>query len=284
MKEYQAQHKLICNHKGSQGKLNSLQTALLQDHLTAHTYLYVKDIVAYVKARWMVTYTVAGMNCWLHSQGFSYKKPAVVPGKANKAIQEQWIQEYAQLKNSLQPGETICFLDGVHPTHNTMPAYGWIRKGTLKTIRTNTGRRRLNISGAIDILTKRVIVTENETLNTNSTLSFLRTLELAYPEATRVYLICDNARYYKNSEVQAYLASSKLKMLFLPPYSPNLNPIERLWKWMNEKVLYNRYYEAFKDFRDAVLGFLQGLETATEQIKETLEKRITDRFRAIGGM
>ena len=91
--------------------------------------------------------------CRFH--GFSYKKPAVVPGKANKAAQEQWMREYEELKANLQPDESICFTDGVHPTHNMKLTYGWIRKGERKELRTNTGRQRLNLSGAIDIISKK---------------------------------------------------------------------------------------------------------------------------------
>jgi transposase len=70
-------------------------------------------------------------------------------------------------------------------------------------------------------------------------------------------------------------------MHFLPSYSPNLNPIERLWKLMNEQ-LHNKYFERFKGFRDAVLGFLQGLLDPPDVIREVLERRITDRFRVTG--
>jgi transposase len=282
VREYKEQNKLSCNHKGSQGKLDSSQTAALKEHLDTHTYLYVKDIVSYVRVTWGITYTIPGMTWWLHKQGFTYKKPAVVPGKANRATQEQWIREYAQLKSSLQKGETICFLDGTHPTHNTRPSYGWIRKGVIKQIRTNTGRYRLNLSGAIDIFSKQIIVREDETLDTAATLSFLSEIESAYPEATKIHVFCDNARYYKNKKVQTYLTTSKIQMHFLPPYSPNLNPIERLWKFVNENVLYNKYYEKFSEFRNAVLGFLQRLNKENN-FREALIRRITDHFRPVSG-
>ena len=282
VQEYREQHKLACDHKGSQSKLNASQTAALREHLDKHTYLYVKDIVAYVHTTWKITYTIPGITCWLHNQGFSYKKPSIVPGKANKTVQEQWIRDYLQLKSSLQPGETICFIDGAHPTHNTKPSYGWIRKGVVKHIRTNTGRSRLNLSGAVNIFTKHVIVQEDKTLDTAATISFLSTLELAYPDATKVYLFCDNARYYKNKQVQAYLAVSKLEMRFLPPYSPNLNPIERLWKFVNESVLYNKYYEKFSAFRDAIFGFLHDLAIATGSTRKAFVRRITDNFHLVG--
>jgi transposase len=214
----------------------------------------------------------------------THKKPAVVPGKANKALQEQWIKEYEELKARLAKGEAICFIDGVHPTHNTKPAYGWIKTGQRKEILTNTGRERLNLSGAIDITSKKVLVQQDTTLNAQATISFLRKIEMSYPEANRVHVFCDNARYYKNKDVTEYLTHSKIQMHFLPSYSPNLNPIERLWKLMNEEVLYNRYYEKFSDFKEAVLGFLESLLDPPAELGQKLAKRVTDSFRAIGKM
>jgi transposase len=178
--------------------------------------------------------------------------------------------------------ETICFIDGVHPTHNTKPAYGWIRRGECKEIPSNTGRQRLNLSGAIDIFTKKVLVQEDVTLNADATISFLQQLEAAYPEANKVHVFCDNARYYKNKDVTLFLWNSKIEMHFLPPYSPNLNPIERLWKFMNEKVLYNKYYERFHEFKKEVLVFLSSLADPPLELQQELSRRVSDIFRAIG--
>lgn len=81
-------------------------------------------------------------------------KPALVPGKANEEQQKLWIAEYEKLKQGLADDETICFMDGVHPTHNTQVAYGWIKKGFRKEICANSGRSRLNLSGAVDLISK----------------------------------------------------------------------------------------------------------------------------------
>jgi transposase len=281
IQDYLSFHKLKPESGGSEGKLNDQQTKDLLEHLESHTYLHVKDIVAYVEASYNVVFTVSGMNSWLKNHNFSYKKPAVVPGKANREAQEQWIREYEKLKNNLLEDETICFIDGVHPTHNTKRAYGWIRKGQRKEIPTNTGRQRLNISGAIDVFSRKVFVREDDTLNASSSIEFFKKLEAAYPQASRIYTFSDNARYYKNKEVTEYIASSKIEMHFLPPYSPNLNPIERLWKYVYENVLYNRYYEKFSSFRDAVLGFLESLSDPPPPIQTALSNRITDNFHLI---
>ncbi len=282
IKEYQESQKLKPENGGSFSKLSDEQTEALSQHLQNHTYLYTKDIVAYVEARFRISYTVPGMTAWLHIHKFSYKKPAVVPGKANKEAQERWIKEYEELKAKLQPDEAICFTDGVHPTHNTKPTYGWIRKGVRKEIPTNTGRQRINLSGAIDINSKKVLVREDITLNAASTIAFLKEVEAAYPYARSVHMFCDNAPYYRNKDVTAHIETSKIKMHFLPPYSPNLNPIERLWKFLNENVLYNQYYEKFSEFKGAVFGFLQSLYEPSHEMKKLLDSRITDKFRITG--
>ena len=163
-------------------------------------------------------------------------------------------------------------------------AYGWIKKGKRKEIPSNTGRERLKLSGMIDMLTHKVLVREDITLNAESTIQFFKKIEEAYPTKNEVHVFCDNARYYKNRVVGKYLESSKIRLHFLPPYSPNLNPIERLWKWMKERVMYNTYHQEFEDFKNAVLGFfrlLSGLDPGSKFGKQ-FKSRIRDKFRPLG--
>ncbi len=102
---------------------------------------------------------------------------------------------------------------------------------------------------------------EDEMLNAKATISFLEKVEKSYPTKRKIHMFFDNAKYYKNKAVKSYLKSSKIQAHFLPPYSPNLNPIERLWKWMKERTLYNTYYQEFEDFKHAVFGFLQSISS-----------------------
>jgi transposase len=281
--EYKASKKLKPESGGSIEKLTADQSKKLEVHLQTHTYLYVKDIVAYVEVAFGVFYTVNGMRNWLQRHGFSYKKPAVVPGKANKEQQQRWLAEYENIRQNLSKDETICFIDGVHPTHNVQPAYGWIKKGVRKEIPANTGRSRLNLSGSIDVITHKLVIQEDKTLNAESIIGFFQKIEEAYPFKRKIYVFCDNAPYYRNKAVQHYLKTSKICLHFLPPYSPNLNPIERLWKWMKERIIYNSYYEYFEDFREAILGFFEILSGASEGsiFSQTLKSRVRDRFRPI---
>jgi transposase len=282
--EYKESKKLKPESGGSIEKFSIEQSAQLEEHLKIHTYLYVKDIAAYVSAQFGITYTIHGLRNWLKRHGFSYKKPAIVPGKVDRERQEEWLAEYEKLRQGLPKDETICFMDGVHPTHNVQPAYGWIKKGVRKEIPANTGRMRLNLSGVIDIVSHNVLVQEDETLNAESTILFFQNIEKAYPTMKQIHMFCDNAPYYRNKKVTNYLETSTISLRFLPPYSPNLNPIERLWKWMKERVIYNTYYPEFDDFRASVLGFFCALSVldATSVLGQELRSRVRDKFSAIG--
>lgn len=135
------------------------------------------------------------------------------------------------------------------------------------------------MSGAIDIVSKKVIFQEDDTLEADSTIRFLKLIEKSYPDKKKVYVFCDNTRYYRNKKVQAYLEGSKVCMKFLSPYSPNLNPIERLWKLMNEQVINNQYYKEFSSFKNSVLEFLEKLYKPPEELLKLLKSRTTDNFK-----
>ncbi|MHB9148369.1 MAG: transposase [Candidatus Amoebophilus sp.] len=115
-------------------------------------------------------------------------------------------------------------------------------------------------------------------MNRATTIKLLEELEKAYPSKKKVHVFCDNARYYRSKEVQAYLVGTKLTLHHLPPYSPNLNPIERLWKWMR-----NRYYEQHRGFKEALLSFFSELlkAQATSELGICFRSRVRDKLRAI---
>ncbi|MCB1068415.1 MAG: IS630 family transposase [Simkania sp.] len=284
VEDYKSRSKLQPKSGGSVEKLSKKQSEQLEAHLQKHTYLYVKDMMAYIEIEFGIKYTVPGIRNWLQRHGFSYKKPSVVSGKANKEQQEKWLKEYEKLREKLPLGEAICFIDGVHPTHNVQPAYGWIKKGVRKEIPANTGRARLNLSGAVDVTSHNILIQEDKTLNAESTIQFFQNIEKAYPGKEKIHVFCDNAPYYRNKKVKKYLEFSKIVLHFLPPYSPNLNPIERLWKWMKERVIYNTYYEHFEEFKGAIMGFFALLSTlgADSLLGRELRSKVRDQFRPIG--
>jgi len=91
-------------------------------------------------------------------------------------------------------------------------------------------------------------------------------VEQKYFMASMIYIILDNARYHYSKEVKAFSKGNKIKLVFLPTYSPNLNLIERLWKFFKKKVLYNSYYEDIDSFRKACVKFFNNIEQHSDEI------------------
>jgi transposase len=207
-----------------------------------------------------------------------YKKPTLTPGQhPDVAVQQAFIENYQRLKENKGKDDPIYFMEGVHPRHNPVAAYGWIKRGTDKTMESNTGRSRVNINGAVDVARLKVVVEFGEAVNAQSTIALLQRLEARHPRAKAIYVYCDNARYYRSRLVQAYLVGSKSKLIFLPAYCPNLNLIERLWKYFRKQVLYNRYYEHFAEFKAACEGFFQGIDEHVTALRRLL----TENFQVI---
>jgi transposase len=277
IKEYFSNNKLAPENGGSQSYLSHEHAESLATHLEEKTYLQVKQICEYVLAQFDIQYSVSGMRQWLHDQGFCYKKPHGVPAKADAEKQSSFKIFYNNLKSTLAKDEAIFFGDSAHPSHQTRPAYGWIKKGVRKAVKMTASQKRLNLIGAINLSNHKVVVKAVDWVNCDSLKLFCKQLIQATPKIKRVHLILDNAGYHKSKEFTEWIETTKIKLHYLPPYSPNLNPIERLWKVMHENVTYNRYYQKFACFKEATLGFFRDIK----KYKAILKTRITDNFQTL---
>ena len=141
------------HYAGGKSQLTLSQLEELKIFLVADTHTKAKDIVSHIKKYYGRTYSVIGATKLLHRLGFTYKKPKIIPGKADRIKQEVFLKRYQQIKSALKPNDHVYFLDSTHPQHNTTASYGWILKGHKndKFIKTNTGRERLNLNGALSL-------------------------------------------------------------------------------------------------------------------------------------
>lgn len=165
--------------------------------------------------------------------------------------------------------EVLLFSDPMHQIHNVENDYAWqeIGKSGTKEIFSNTGRRRLNIIGAINPVTMQpTILLEEENCNADSIVRLLQAIKKQYHQAETICLILDNARYQKGIIAQSKAKELGIDLVFLPPYSPNLNLIERLWKFFKRKVMKNKYYEDFKTFKTAIEKFFENFDQYNTQL------------------
>ena len=118
---------------------------------------------------------------------------------------------------------------------------------------------------------------EDECINSQRMIALL-VLMLKTQKEGKIYIILDNARYCHSQVVKNFIKEHpRIVLKFLPPYSPNLNIIERLWKILKKKVVYNKFYLKFDDFREKVIAFLENETWKQQEFKNIL----TDNFQII---
>ena len=239
------------------GKLSESEKEILKQDLRENLFVTAKAVSEHVRKKFKKHYSNDGIVKLLHSLGFSYKKTKVVPAKADREKQEQFVEEYQELRGKIKENEGIYFLDATHPVYNNIPGYGWIETGKEHEVKTNSGRQRLSINGLYSPITNEVVVREELTVTDESNIALFKYIEKLHPELETIYIIHDNARYNHSKRLREFLETSRIIMIPLPTYSPNLNLIERLWGLMKRQVLYNRYYESYDDFRNAISYFFK---------------------------
>lgn len=265
------------SNNGTQSYLSTKQLDELDKHLQKNVYSDSKGIREWIRGEFNIKYTTNGVLALLKRMGFVYKKPVLTPCKADFEKQKEFVAEYRELKNNLSENDQIYFVDGVHPQHNSIASYGWIKRGQTKHLKTNNGRQRININGAINLETKQVIYVEDEQINAQTMIALLLQILKAQKEG-KIHIILDNAKYYHAKIVKEFLVENqRIQLHFLPPYSPNLNIIERLWHILKKDVVYNEFYMRFCDFEKAVLNFFE------EEVwrGHKLENMLTDNFHII---
>jgi len=276
--DFVSKKKLKPENGGSQSYLSTEQTALLVNHIENNTYRYSYQIVNYILATYDVHFSISGLNKWLHQKGFSYKKPKSVPHKFDANKQAEFIEQYNQLKAQVTD-ETILFMDAMHPTQATKVSCGWIRTGHDKAIETTGSRTRLNIIGAIDLNNiADAKVKRYDKVNSETIQQFFSELRQNENNNKRIHLILDGAAYHRANAVKDKAKELNIELHYLPPYSPNLNPIERLWKVMNEHVRNNNYFSTAQEFRQTIDDFF---DKKLPQIGDCLGSRINDNFQVL---
>jgi transposase len=153
----------------------------------------------------------------------------------------------------------VLFVDAAHFVYGTFLCCLW--SIARMYVRAASGRQRFNVLGAWNAVTRELIpITNTTVVNTDTMCERLRAVAdrgLIGP----VTLVLDNARYQRNAVVQSLAAELGIELLFLPSYSPNLNLIERLWRFTKRKAAYGRYHPSFADFRTAVQDVLDRVST-----------------------
>jgi transposase len=208
----------------------------------------------------------------------SCKKPRLGPGQCPKqTIQYENLYRIKVLLLLSEAGIFhLVFGDPTHKVHNTIPGKCWQEKGAKNTmvLSSNSGRKRVTILGFMNPTELKFssLVTESNADRYSNEIAH-KELRKDYPDGKEIIVIQDNARYNHSFASGTSIKALNITPFFLPPYCPNLNLIERLWKFMKKKIMKNTYYPTFLDFWQAILNFCGNLNIFYQEIKSIFSQK-----------
>ncbi|KPA18743.1 dDE family endonuclease [Candidatus Magnetomorum sp. HK-1] len=266
------------NYKTKKPLLNYFQKNQIKIFVTFEIPETIKEIIHYIDNKFKIKYSREGVKKILNELGLKRLRLKTVPGNPPTVEdQKQFIKRYEELRK--KPDSVTLFGDAMHLIHQNLPGYCWCDPSHKPIIETNSGRKRLNILGAYNPGDKSFLhISNEENCNAERVIDFLSLISEKYKKSPKVYIIVDNARYFHALLVQEWLEQNDhIQIIFLPTYSPNLNLIERFFKYAKKQLVVNKYYKTYKEFRAKTFQFLNNVKDHIEN----LEPLMVEKFQII---
>ncbi len=260
-------------HKNA-SKLNAYR-ATLEDYFRANPPSTIAEALDAIERITGLRRSPTQICKFLKQLGLRCRKVGTIPAKADPEKQADFLADKLnpRIEEAKAGRRTLLFIDAAHFVRGAFLGFIWCF--TKLFVRGPSGRERLNVLGALNAITHEITLVTNDTyINAGSVCELLGSIRERYVEGP-VSVVLDNARYQKCAPVQDLAKSLDIELLYLPSYSPNLNLIERLWKFVKKKCLYSKHYRDFKSFKAAIL---ECLSKTNSEHRAALESLLTLRF------
>jgi transposase len=264
----------MVNYGTNQSKLEKHTESIISS-FQAKPPMHAREAKARIEQMTGMSRSPTQVRSFMHRHGLHYIKMGHIPAKANTEQQKQWVETTLNpVITEAQKGEChLLFMDAAHFILEPFICAIWCI--TRLFIKASSGRNRINVLGVFNAMTKEILTLSNTTyINADTIIEFFKRLRLYYG-VLPIKIVLDNARYQHCQVVEQAAKALNITLLFLPSYSPNLNIIERLWKFTREKILYGEYYETPEKFHKAITNFFQ---TINQKYKSEIKNRLTLKF------
>ena len=228
---------------------------------------------AWIEQEFQVSYTERGVRALLYRLDLRWTQPTYVLAKADPVKQKAFVLQFGELKQALEAGtiDRILFQDESMIRDYQAIQRTWFLKGQQKVIPTYGKHWGAKLLGILDYASGEVWAMQAQQYDAAVFLEFLQQAVDKYPNE-HIVMILDNAKIHHAKLIQPFLEAHRdqLRLVFLPPYSPNLNLIEGLWKWLKSSVINNVFFGSVTAIQAAVAGFLEKINKDLEAIKQRL--------------
>jgi len=264
-----AQSLLQVGKGGRKGKLEDLEDAIVEE-IESGDYRSRQQIVDMVYEKFGIKTSISAVSRLVKKNGVKRLKCGSLPAKADPEKQRVFYDTLLHpLMKQAQNGKiALLFIDASHFVMGC-DFLGYIYGKARRFIKTFSGRMRYNVLGALNFATKKVTTVVNDTYITSKEVCALLAKAAFEYAGKPIYMVLDNARYQKCKLVQDCASLYKINLVYIPPYSPNLNLIERLWKFVKSQ-LRTKYYENFDIFQEKIDSIINSTGTTNKNVVDKL--------------
>ena len=248
---------------------------IIRDDLLSSPVATVSEAVERIEQLTGIKRSPAQVRVFMRSLGLKPLKVASIPAKADPAAQSEFLETKLEprIKEAEEGERAILFMDAAHFVWQLYLGVLWCISRIF--IPAASGRTRINVLGAYDPIKNELIkIINREYINSETIMELLTKIRDVYDNLA-VTVVLDNARYQRCKAVIEKAAELNIELLFLPTYSPNLNLIERLWRFVKKDCLYSKHYKTANEFELAIVNCLESINTTK---KHKLESLMTLKF------
>jgi len=193
-----------------------------------------------------------------------------IPAKADASLQRAFYDNVLLplMQSAKENNLTLLFLDASHFVMGC-DFLGYIYGKVRRFVKTFSGRKRYNVLGALNFVTKKMTTVANDAYITATEVCVMLWKVAAEYKGKEIHIVLDNARYQKCEVVTKLAEELHISLHFMPPYSPNLNLIERLWKHVKGK-LRSRYYDQFYLFKETIDSIIDDTDKGGKKLIDQL--------------
>lgn len=218
-------------------------------------------IADYIERQFGLKYSLRGVSKLMERMGMSYTKPTYTLAAADPVKQQLFRRDVPHPKKGVENGEIdhLLFEDESMIRDYQALQRTWFEKGKQRVIQTTGKHRGVKLLSTVDYCTGKTVWQEDEEYTAATFLTFLQEVLKAYPSGN-ICMILDNARIHHAKLLEPFLSENqRLTFEFLPPYSPQLNIVEGLWKWLKSDVINNVFYHTVAEIRKNVQSFMESI-------------------------
>jgi transposase len=262
------------NYGTNKSELENHSVSILQS-FTERPPMSAREAKSRIEEQTGISRSPSQVRTFMKKHGLQFIKTGHIPAKADVEKQQQWVK--ATLEPAIEEARNgechLLFMDAAHFILQPFICALWCV--TRLFIKAASGRNRINVLGVVNAITKEVLTFSNTTfISAETIVAFLKQLKEHYGDLP-IKIVLDNARYQHCKFVEDAANKLNITLLFLPSYSPNLNIIERLWKFTKKTILYAKYYETPYKFHLAITEFFQ---TINQKYNPDLKNLMTLKF------